>query len=236
LHPGVAIAGLFRERIEGWKGIPQSYECTEFLDFEPHRAGQYGERRVWITTVFAHPIGAAVMLPGFGARHREWMLQYPHMAVLTAMVHDVSSGHVGVRRDGRPRISYELADADRAQLRLGMQASARLLFAAGAARVLVPATPAVVLERPEDAEQLPDHTTRPHGNAITSVHPLGTLCMGDDPRSSVVRSTGEHHQVEALFVLDGSLFPTSIGVPPQISIYSFARHLSKFVAQRVAAV
>ena len=50
--------------------------------------------------------------------------------------------------------------------------------------------------------------------------------MGDDPRRSVVRSNGEHHAVQGLFVTDGSLFPTSIGVPPQISIYSFARHLA----------
>jgi choline dehydrogenase-like flavoprotein len=64
------------------------------------------------------------------------------------------------------------------------------------------------------------------------VHPLGTLAFGDDPRRSVVKSSGEHHQVEGLFVLDGSLFPTSIGVPPQISIYTFARHLSRFVVER----
>ena len=50
--------------------------------------------------------------------------------------------------------------------------------------------------------------------------------MGDDPKTSVVGSTGEHHQVKGLFVADGSLFPTSIGVPPQISIYAFALHLA----------
>ena len=37
-----------------------------------------------------------------------------------------------------------------------------------------------------------------------------------------------------LFVLDGSLFPTSLGVPPQLSIYAMARHLSPFVAERAA--
>jgi choline dehydrogenase-like flavoprotein len=51
--------------------------------------------------------------------------------------------------------------------------------------------------------------------------------MGDDPKTSVTSSRGEHHQVKGLFVADGSLFPTSIGVPPQISIYAFALHLAQ---------
>ena len=67
-----------------------------------------------------------------------------------------------------------------------------------------------------------------------AVHPMGSMSLGDDPKKSVVKSTGEHHQVERLFVLDGSLFPTSLGAPPQISIYSFSRHLSKHVAERLA--
>jgi choline dehydrogenase-like flavoprotein len=46
-------------------------------------------------------------------------------------------------------------------------------------------------------------------------------------------SRGEHHFVRGLFALDGSLFPTSLGVPPQISIYSFARHLSRHVVERL---
>lgn len=227
MHPGVAVAGLFDQRIEGWKGIPQSYECTEWLDFSEHSA-----RRVWITTVFAHPIGAAVMLPGFGRKHREWMLRYPNIAVLTAMIHDETSGSVGVRRDGRPRIDYTLEDGDVRQLGLGIRACARLLFAAGARKVLVPTIPPIELQRPDLVESIPDFVARPHRIGIAAVHPMGTLRMGDDPRRAVVRSTGEHHQLRGLFVLDGSLFPTSIGGPPQIPIYTMSRHLSRHVAAR----
>jgi choline dehydrogenase-like flavoprotein len=51
----------------------------------------------------------------------------------------------------------------------------------------------------------------------------------------VVKSTGEHHQVRGLFVADGSLFPTSIGVPPQLGIYAFALHLSPSMVERARA-
>jgi len=228
LHPGVAVAGLFKEAVEAYRGIPQTYECTEWLDFAEDSA-----RRVWITTVFAHPVGAAVLLPGFGEWHRRWMRRYAHLAVLTAMVHDHSSGHVGVREDGRPRIRYQLELDDSRQLALGIRACARLLFAAGALEVLVPSTPPIVLTRADPIDAIPDDVARPHHIALTSVHPLGTLRMGDDPHRSVVGCSGEHHQIEGLFVLDGSLFPTSIGVPPQISIYAFAKHLAPHVAARI---
>ena len=61
LHPGLAVAGLFDEVIEGWIGVPQSYECTEKLSFDPGAAD-----RSWILTAFAHPGGFAALAPGFG--------------------------------------------------------------------------------------------------------------------------------------------------------------------------
>jgi choline dehydrogenase-like flavoprotein len=225
LHPGVAVAGLFEKRIEGWRGIPQSYECTELLDFAPG-----SDKRIWITTAFAHPIGAAIMLPGFGAAHRAWMLRYPQIAVLTAMLHDETEGSVGVKRDGRARIDYVLSYADSEQLARGVRACARLLFAAGAKRVLIPCTPPIELRSPGEIESVPSGITRPHRMMMAAVHPMGTLALGDDPRRAVVTSRGEHHQVRGLHVLDGSLFPTSIGGPPQIPIYTLARHLSRYVA------
>ena len=229
LHPGVAVAGLFDERIEGYQGIPQSYECTELLDHAPR-----SDRKIWITTAFAHPIGAAAMLSGFGTAHRSWMKQYSHLAVLTAMLHDEPVGHVGVRPDGLPRVSYQLDRNACEQLSRGIRGCARLLFAGGARRVLVPHVPMLELSDPRALDRLSADLVHPHSVPITSVHPLGTLPLGDDPRRAVVRSDGEHHQIRRLFVLDGSLFPTSLGVPPQLSIYALARHLSPFVADRAA--
>ena len=99
MHPAGVVAGRFDERIEGWRGIPQSYECTELLSFD-----EGSDRRVWIVPAFAHPIGAAATLPGFGAEHMRAMRQYGHLAVLTAMVHDETAGEVAVDEDGEPII------------------------------------------------------------------------------------------------------------------------------------
>ncbi len=100
MHPGVAVAGLFDDRSRAGRAFPRATSarsCSTTPD---------SDKRVWITTVFAHPIGAGIMLPGFGPAHHEWMLRYPNIAVLTAMIHDETEGRVGVKDDGRALIDY----------------------------------------------------------------------------------------------------------------------------------
>jgi choline dehydrogenase-like flavoprotein len=226
MHPGAVVAGRFDGAIAGWRGIPQSYECTEHLS---HEDGS--DRRVWIVPAFAHPIGAAATLPGFGASHMAAMRSYPNLAVLTAMVHDETSGEVDVD-EGGPVLRYAMTEPDRRQLAKGLAAGARILLAAGAREVTIPAIPPLRVTKASEIDALDLSAVRPHSVPLTAVHPMGTMRMGEDPAMSVVRSTGEHHQVKGLFVADGSLFPTSIGVPPQISIYAFALHLAPHVVER----
>ena len=54
--------------------------------------------------------------------------------------------------------------------------------------------------------------------------------MARDPRRGVTDEDGRWHGVAGLYVADGSLFPTSIGVPPQISIYTAGRRAARAIA------
>jgi choline dehydrogenase-like flavoprotein len=56
---------------------------------------------------------------------------------------------------------------------------------------------------------------------------MGGCKMGDDPSRAVVRSSDlRHHTLENLHIVDGSVFPTSLGVNPQESIYGLAHLVS----------
>ncbi|MDH5492408.1 MAG: GMC family oxidoreductase [Myxococcales bacterium] len=221
IHPASIVAGRFEDRLLAWRGIPQSYECTEFLDFS---AGS--ERRVWLIPSFAHPIGTASLIPGFGPELMEGMREYPHLGALAAMVHDETEGRIYLDGDA-VRIQYEPIATDREQLALGSREAARILLRAGATRCTIPASPPLEIRAEADLETIVAERFLPHDAKLTAVHPMGSMRMGGDPRRSVVDARGRHHQLRGLAVTDGSLFPTSIGGPPQISIYTFAMKVAR---------
>jgi choline dehydrogenase-like flavoprotein len=222
LHPAVVVAGDFDEPVRAWEGIPQTYECSEHLDLSPG-----SERRLWIVPAFGHPMGVATMLPGHGPFHAELMRRYAHMAVLVAMLHDETAGVVEPDGDLGLTVDYRPIAADRRALALGLKHGARLLFAAGARRVIVPTYDVQVLTRPDQVDALAETPIRPDTVSLSAVHPMGSVPMGADARVAAVDAFGRHHHVQGLWVSDGSLFPTSIGGPPQLSIYALGLHVGR---------
>jgi choline dehydrogenase-like flavoprotein len=69
---------------------------------------------------------------------------------------------------------------------------------------------------------------------IVSAHVMGGCGMAGDERLGVVRADGVHWQVANLSVHDGSLFPTSIGANPQLSIYGLVNRLATGLAHRLS--
>lgn len=68
---------------------------------------------------------------------------------------------------------------------------------------------------------------------LGSAHVMGGCAMSDDAKLAVTTSLGVHHQLENLSIHDGSLFPTSIGANPQLSIYALCGLLTASLIQRL---
>ena len=62
---------------------------------------------------------------------------------------------------------------------------------------------------------------------------MGGCPIGPAIERSVVDGTGRYHHLENLYVIDGSLFPTSLGANPQLSIYAVAAKLASGLAKRL---
>jgi choline dehydrogenase-like flavoprotein len=65
---------------------------------------------------------------------------------------------------------------------------------------------------------------------LGSAHVMGGCAMGDDPARAVVDSNGRYLHLAHLSVMDGSVFPTSIGANPQLSIYGLVARLASMLA------
>ena len=69
---------------------------------------------------------------------------------------------------------------------------------------------------------------------LVTAHLMGGCAMGEDRKLCVVNSRGRHHEVENLSVFDGSMFPSSIGANPQLSIYGFVARNATALAEELA--
>ena len=68
------------------------------------------------------------------------------------------------------------------------------------------------------------------GGAPTSRHVMGTLRMGTDPATSVVDANGRFHEVDNLYACDGSVFATSSGWNPTLTIMAVAAKIAHAMA------
>ena len=225
LHPAIFVGGLFDEVVNAYQGIPQSFYIDHFLDLARSPDSGY-----ILMPAFGPMALVAASLPSFGRVHRNLMRAYCKIAALLVLLHDRSSGRVTVNRQGSPVIRYRLSRADRESLIEGIKHSAQLLFAAGAKEIMLPYTQRVVIRRENDLELIRQRGIVENEILIASSHPQGTLRMGSDSRKSVVDSYGKAHAVKGLFVVDASLFPTSIGVPPMLSIAAMADRIARQLA------
>lgn len=226
LHLTSAVVGLFDRIIYPAGGIPQSALCDEFLNKNGDDGG------FWIEAVPVYPTLAALALPGFGQSHRETMRQFPHVGASIVLVKEIDSeGEVSVNDFGRASISYSRGDRDSEYLKQAVGTAAKIHFAAGANRVMTLHSTRTEMRTVGDIDKALESTSWGSNELnLYSAHPLGTCRMGVDPRTSVVDPQCQTHDVRGLFVIDGSVMPTSLGVNPQITILSVAEKSAEWIA------
>jgi choline dehydrogenase-like flavoprotein len=229
LHPQVMLAGVFEEPLHPYRGIPQSYYVDEFIDLERDPRSGY-----ILMPVTGFPALTAAGLPGFGRDHFRFMKSFDRLAGLLVLLHDQSSGSVRPGASfGSPEIRYSLKEEERQLLARGLVRGAKLLFAGGALRVVVPYwVDPLVLEPGDDLGVIEKRGVHEGEIAISSAHPQSTCGMGSDPSKSVVNAFGESHDVSGLFVADMSVFPTSLGAPPQITTAALADRTAHHILER----
>jgi len=215
LHPASPVAARFARPVDGWTGIPQTSAVDEW-----HDGTGTGHSGFLIMPVFGHPGATAATIGGNAGVMRHWLSHYRYLAAAAPMVHDETSGRIRMHAN-EPEVVYDPIRTDRKGLMWGLRRTAELFLAAGAKEVLIPTQPdPYVVTRPDELARVGGRWFKDDRMLLNSVHPQGTVRMADDPRKGVVDSRGAHHHHDTIWVADGSLFPTSLGAPPQLTIYA----------------
>ena len=223
LHPGFRVLARFDEPVRGWRGALQSVWSDAFES-----------EGITLTGLFV-PVGVlGATMPGVGVEHTRNAARIDHLAMFGGIIHDEGGGtvHGGLGRE--PFVTYRMSARDRAKMPRLIRIMAETFFAAGAREVYLP----VLGLRGVTADELgkvPLERLPGHRFECASQHPLGSAQMGHGPEASVVDGDGRVWDTDDLYVADGSIMPTSLGVNPQLSIMSIATRIAWRMRDRIRA-
>ena len=235
LHPVVMSSALMAQRVEGWAGAPQTIYSDHFLGTQAID-GPMGYK---LEAPPIHPVIFASSIPGFGEVQSGMLKTFAHQHILLALLRDgfapaSAGGQVSLRSDGSPSLAYPLNDFVMDGARRALLSMAEIQFAGGAKEVLPvheQAQPYTSWAQAKAAiTQMP---MVPLQTRVVSAHVMGGCGMAASPELGVVRPDGVHWQIANLSVHDGSLFPTSIGANPQLSIYGLVNRLTQDLIGRL---
>jgi len=220
VHPNTKVSAVFNERVEAWKGVNQSHQITEFFD-----------EGILMAINFIPPgIMAMALPPQIPDIFRVMKEEYHHMISGAALIDDTSSGRVyhGPFDSAWPIYHINQHDFNKALKAVALLCE--VFFAAGARKCYLPFHNLWQIRSVDEIRKIFSMNFRPNDLDLMTVHVMGTARMGVDPKNSVINSHGEFHNVKGLFVADASVFPSSIGVNPQITIMALATRTAEYIA------
>ena len=231
LQPQVPIVALMAEHVNAFDGIPQAYALTEFERHDPD-VGLTGFR---VESIFGTPgiLGSLVSQPG--AAGKTLTTRLGRAAASLILIPDQPVGRINVRRDGHPEVDYTLAAEWKTRARQAVRAAARAYFAAGAQTVVVPAAPPLVLKSEADLPQIDALTFDPGTISLISAHQQGGARLGTNEASSVADLTGQVWGTRGVFVMDGSVFPSTSSSHTMTPILTMAHALADRLLSRTKA-
>jgi len=235
LHPTTVAAAVMDHPVKGYAGAPQTIYSDHYLDSVPVD-GPIGFK---LEVPPMHPVLFSTTLQGYGEAHRKLMAEFANSHALLALLRDgfhpdSPGGSVQLGDNGAPVLDYPITDFVWDGVRRSWLAMAELQFAAGAKRVYI------VHENCEGYASLDEAKAGiaklPLKNQlarVVSAHVMGGCGMAADAKQGVTDVWGRHRQLGNVTVCDGSLFPTSIGANPQLSVYGLAARNASRLAEEL---
>lgn len=214
LHPGFRMFARFDEQVQGWKGALQSAYTDHFE-----------EQGITLVSLFIPAGVIAATMHGFGPSLARRAQRIPNMCVFGGMIHDEAGGVVRRGPGREPIVTYRMAKRDRATVPFLIRTMAETFFAAGAKEVFPP----ILGQKGVDADAFRalDLERVPAGRLeCSSQHPLGSCRMASSPDHGVVDASGKVYGLEGLYLADGSVVPSSLGVNPQVTIMAMADRIA----------
>ena len=237
LHPSMPIMGRFDHHIDVLTGT----EASVYVD------DRLVDRGYALESMADQPLYAALMSPGPALHSLEMIEAFRDLAGFGVMLIDTpqAENRIVLDESGAPQIDYTLSESDKRRFAEGIAEAIRVMFKSGAKQVYLPTTENIlglggggtsptkglqiglqpqILTSAEQAALVEKNLKFiSNRSVVTSAHMQGTNKMGAHHEDSVVGQDFHVWGTDNLYVVDGSIFPTSVGANPMQSIYTIAK-------------
>jgi choline dehydrogenase-like flavoprotein len=159
------------------------------------------------------------------------MRRYNQLMAVGVLVGTEGNASVGKALTGGAAINYRPAKRDLQTMARGLDVLGRILFEAGAKRVLLNAYKYYEFTDAGQLSALPKICADADDITLGTGHPQGGNALSRDPKRGVVNPEDfTVHGYENLHVCDASVFPSSLTVNPQLTVMALAHYAAPRIA------
>ena len=217
---GSQLTAAFPNKIDSYDGL----QISHFLKISPN-PGYVMES--W----FNPPMFQSTAMPGWFEDHFNNMRRYDRLACVGILVGSESNAEARVGGLTHREIRYTPTTKDFKTLLTGLELSGEIMFAAGAESVMPNSFKYYEFKSTQELRKLSDVIRDPSEITLGTGHPQGGNIIGNSSATGVVNAEFKVFDYTNLYVCDASVFPTSLGVNPQLTVMGLADYAVQFVKE-----
>jgi len=216
---GSPMNAVFPDKIKAYDGL----QISHYLQLNPDRGYIF-------ETWFNPPMFQSTVMPGWWNDHYVNMHRYDRFACTGVLVGSESNAEVRIAGLTGREVRYTPTWKDFDTLLDGLILAGEIYFKAGAEIVMPNTFSYYEFRSPDELRRLKELVKDSSDITLGTGHPQGGNALSADEKRGVIDPEFKVYGYDNLFVCDASVFPSSLGVNPQVTVMTLADYAVPFVA------
>ncbi|MGE5806653.1 MAG: GMC family oxidoreductase N-terminal domain-containing protein [Ignavibacteria bacterium] len=215
---GSQLTAAFPNKIDSYDGL----QISHYMKISP-------DTGFIMESWFNPPMFQSTAMPGWFEDHYRNMKRYDKLTCVGLLVGSESNARVRIAGLTGREVEYTPTEKDFKTLLSGLELSGEIMLEAGAESVMPNTFKYYEFKTKDEVRRLHEYIKDPSEITLGTGHPQGGNIIGSSPETGVVNPEFKVFGYQNLYVCDASVFPTSVGVNPQLTVMGLADYAAEFV-------